>query len=52
MSEDHKPIDADRIPLAHESEAIIAEHAPAALRVLTGLGALDLAPVLGLEVAS
>lgn len=38
----------ERLPLVAESEAVIEIHAPAALRVLEKLGALDLAACLGL----
>lgn len=38
----------ERLPLVAESEAVIAKHAPAALRVLASLGALDLAECLGI----
>jgi hypothetical protein len=37
----------ERLPLVVESEAVIAEHAPAALRVLARFGAMDLAAALG-----
>lgn len=38
----------ERLPLVVESEAVIARHAPAAMRVLDRFGALDLAACLGL----
>lgn len=41
----------ERLPLVAESEALIAEHAPAALRVLERFGGLDLADMLGLGAA-
>lgn len=40
-----------KLPMVSESEAIIAEHAPAALRVLDSLGAMDVAAMLGLDPA-
>lgn len=42
----------ERLPLVAESEAVIARHAPAALRVLATFEAMDLAACLGIEVAS
>lgn len=49
---DHRPLTSDAEPLAMRSEAATANHADAAVAYLRRMGALDLAPMLGIgEVA-
>lgn len=49
---EHQPLDTEALPTVSASEARIAEDAPRALRYLARVGALDVAPMLGLGVAS
>jgi hypothetical protein len=48
IPEEYQPLDADTIPTAHASEAVIARDAEAALAYLRRVGALDVAECLGL----
>jgi hypothetical protein len=52
IPEEYQPLDGDTIPTAHASEAVIAQHAAAALAYLRRVGALDVAEMLGLGGAA